>query len=95
MYPVHFQKRQHNVHADALVAVHKSVVGDERIAEPCALFLLGGLELLPAEAGKGILQCGIQQGFIPDTDTAACFLGDELVEQQHLIFRKLVILQAP
>ena len=34
-------------------------------------------------------QSGIQQGFIPDTDTAACFLGDELVEQQHLIFRKL------
>ena len=50
MYPVHFQKCQHNVHTDALVAVHKSVVGDERIAEPCALFLLGGLELLPAEA---------------------------------------------
>lgn len=76
MYPVHFQKRQHNVHADALVAVHKSVVGDERIAEPCALFLLGRIELLPVKAGKGVLQCGIQQGFIPETDTAACFLGD-------------------
>lgn len=76
MYPVHFQKCQHNVHTDALVAVHKSVVGDERIAEPCALFLLGGIELLPVRAGKGVLQCGIQQGFIPETDTAACFLGD-------------------
>lgn len=76
MYPVHFQKCQHNVHTDALVAVHKSVVGDERIAEPCALFLLGRIELLPVKAGKGVLQCGIQQGFIPETDTAACFLGD-------------------
>ena len=55
MYPVHFQKRQHNVHADALVAVHKSVVGDERIAEPCALFLLGRIELLSVKAGKGVL----------------------------------------
>lgn len=82
-------KGENNVHTDALVAVHKSVVGDERIAEPCALFLLGRIELLPVKAGKGVLQCGIQQGFIPDTDTAACFLGDELVEQQHLIFRKL------
>ena len=29
--------------------------------------------LLSAKSGKGTLQCGIQQGFVSDTNTAACF----------------------
>nr|DAY58895.1 MAG TPA: hypothetical protein [Caudoviricetes sp.] len=44
------------------------MVGDERIAQPSALSLLGRVEFLPAKAGKDIFQRGFQQSPIPDAD---------------------------
>ena len=83
---VDLQKGQHHIHTDALIAIHKGMVGDERIAQPSALFLLGRVEFLPAKAGKDILQRGLQQSLIPDADAPACLLRDEPVKQQDLRF---------
>ena len=74
---VDLQKGQHDTHADPFVAVHKSVVSDQRIAEPCSLFFFGGVKLLPAEGGENALQRGFQKPLVPDTDTAAGLLRDQ------------------
>ena len=83
---VDLQKGQHHIHTDALIAIHKGMVGDERIAQSSALFLLGRVEFLPAKAGKDILQRRLQQSLIPDTNASASFLRDKLVKQQDLLF---------
>ena len=71
--------------SDALIAIHEGVVRDERIAYSSALFLLGRVEFLPAKTGKDILQCGLQQGLIPDADAPASFLGNKLVKWKALL----------
>ena len=83
---VDLQKGQHHIHTDALIAIHKGMVGDECIAQPSALFLLGGVKFLPAKTGKDILQRRFQQSLIPDANAPACLLRDELVKQQDLLF---------
>ena len=83
---VDLQKGQHHIHTDALIAIHKGMVGDECIAQSSALFLLGGVKFLPAKAGKDILQRRFQQSLIPDANAPACLLRNELVKQQDLLF---------
>ena len=40
-YTVNLKKGQHDIHPDPLVAIHKGMVGDQRIAQSCTLFFLG------------------------------------------------------
>ena len=70
---VDLQKGQHHIHTDALIAIHKGVVRDERIAQPSALFLLGRVEFLPAKTGKDVLQRGLQQRLIPNANAPRQF----------------------
>ena len=53
---VDFQKCQHHIYANPFVAVYKSMIGDQAIADSCALFLFGGVKLLSTKAGKGSFQ---------------------------------------
>ena len=57
---VDFQKGQHDIHADALIPIYKGAIRDERKAQSCPLFFLGGIELLPIEGLKNAFQCAIQ-----------------------------------
>ena len=61
---VRFQKREKNVHANSLVSVHKGVIGDQRKAEPRALFLLCGIEFLSVKCRKCRFECAIEQSDI-------------------------------
>ena len=58
---VDLKESQHDIHADTLVAIHKGMVGDQRIAQPCALFLFGGVKLLTAKGLKTPFQRTVQQ----------------------------------
>ena len=49
---VDLQEGQHDIHADALVAVHEGVVGDQAVAQPGGLLLLGGVEFYADEFRK-------------------------------------------
>ena len=42
MNAVDLKESQHDIHANPLVAIHKGMVGDQRIAQPCAFLFLGG-----------------------------------------------------
>ena len=39
---VDLKKGQHDIHSDSLVAIHKCMVGNQRIAQSCTLFFLVG-----------------------------------------------------
>ena len=49
MNAIDFEKSQHDVHADALVSIHKSVVGDQCKAEARAFFSLLGYNSCPSK----------------------------------------------
>ena len=80
MNAVDFEEGQHNVHPDALVAVHKGMVGDQRKAEPRALFLFRRVKLLSVEGRMNALQRGLQQRLVADADAPAGFRRDQLVQ---------------
>ena len=72
---------RYDIQADALVAINKSVIGDQRIAEPRAFFFLGRVVFLIPETRKRSLQCRIQQSLIAHADAAARCLCQKLMEQ--------------
>ena len=53
---IDLQKCQHNIHTDTLVAIHKGMVGDERVTQSGTFFLFGGVEFLASKTGKGVFQ---------------------------------------
>ena len=83
---VHLQERQHDVDADPLVSIHKSVIGDQGIAKPGPFLLLGRIKFLSVKAGICRFQSGFQKAFIPNADAAAGGFGDDLVKQKYLFF---------
>ena len=38
MFTINFKKGEHNVHANAFVAVYKNVIRDQRISKTCPIF---------------------------------------------------------
>ena len=83
---VDLQKCEHHIHTDPLIAVHKSVIGDQRISEPRAFFFLGRIEFNPVERLVNAFQSRILQTEVPNTAVAAGFFGDQLMQEQHFIF---------
>lgn len=81
---VDFEEGQHDVHTNTLVAVDKSVVGDQCIAETGGFFLLAGVKLLAVKTSVGALKRGVEQRFIAYSNAAAGGLSHYFVQQQYL-----------
>ena len=61
------------------------MIRDEVESEFRRLLLLGRLGLAIRHPGKRRCQCRIQERLIAKSDFSARFLGDELVEEKHLL----------
>ena len=85
MNAIDFKKRQHDVHANALVSVHKGVVGDQRIAKASALFLLARILFLSIKGRISAFQRAFQKAKIAHVRSASGLRDQKLVEQEYFI----------
>ena len=58
---VGFKEGEKNIHSNSLVSVYKGVIGDQRKADACALFLLRRIKFLTVKGRKCRFERAIQE----------------------------------